>query len=324
MAAIVEASALTHRTQTSAWPDGRPFALFLSHDIDQIHDRELFRILADINHIRRLLLNHERGSLGHAARRVMRALTRPKCAEADFQTILDLEGRHSFRSTWFLLHDHYWARHGSRYSFVCPEIQAICRRLLAAKGELGIHGGYYRFNNPVLYRDSIDAVEQHFGVRPAGIRNHLLRFSVPDTWRAQQQAGLVYDATYAQPRHLGPLENHHFPFYAYDPQPGHPINILEFPITIMDATVFRYHQLSGQAALDAAWSAIAPTIAAGGLVSLLWHNNYFNEPEYRDWQMVYEKLLEKLALRNPWCATGKEINDWWRAQHPFASPVPQR
>ena len=67
------------------------------------------------------------------------------------------------------------------------------------------------------------------------------------------------------------------------------------------------------AALEAAWQAIQPTIAAGGLVSLLWHNNYFNEPEYWDWQMVYEELLARLAALNPWCATGAEINQWWRS-----------
>ena len=59
-----------------------------------------------------------------------------------------------------------------------------------------MHGGCYHFNNAALYRESIEAVERHFGVRPCGIRNHLLRFSGADTWRAQAEAGFAYDATY--------------------------------------------------------------------------------------------------------------------------------
>jgi hypothetical protein len=66
--------------------------------------------------------------------------------------------------------------------------------------------------------------------------------------------------------------------------------------------------------LNAAWASVQNIIQTGGLISLLWHNNYFNEPEYADWQMVYEKLLERLALLSPWCATGTEINSWWRAR----------
>ena len=37
------------------WPGAAEFAAILSHDIDQIHDRELFRWLGDINHLRRHL-----------------------------------------------------------------------------------------------------------------------------------------------------------------------------------------------------------------------------------------------------------------------------
>ncbi len=310
------------------WPHGASFALFLSHDVDQIHDLELFRVLADVNHVRRLLSQGENGNVALAIRRIARSLLRPKPAEQDFKTIIEIESRHGFRSTWFLLHDKYWARQGSRYSFACPEIQRIARMILDAGGELGVHGGYYRLNNAALYRESMDAIEKYFGVRPCGIRNHLLRFSEPETWRAQEAAGFAYDATYGKPDHLGALGGRHFPFFPTDSAvselprrlEGSPdsqpttLNILELPITVMDVTVFRYHKQEGKGALETAWQAIEPTIQAGGLVSLLWHNNYFNEPEYWDWQMVYEELLARLAALQPWCTTGAEINNWWRAQ----------
>jgi hypothetical protein len=166
----------------------------------------------------------------------------------------------------------------------------------------------------------MEAVESHLGVRPCGIRNHLLRFSQPETWRAQEAARFAYDATWGKPNHLGAHGERHFPFFPYDPQEQRTIDILELPITVMDATVFRYHKLTGQAALEGAWQAIQPTVAAGGLVSLLWHNNYFNEPEYWDWQMVYEELLARLAPLKPWCATGAEVNQWWRTQWLSAYP----
>jgi peptidoglycan/xylan/chitin deacetylase (PgdA/CDA1 family) len=290
------------------WPDNRPFALFLSHDIDQIHDRELFRVLADLNHVRRIWMKGEPGSVPLALQRVARALFAPKPAEKDFETILRIEARHGFRSTFFVLHDPYWSRHGPRYRLTCPEIRRIAALVLGAGGEIGLHGGFLRFNQADGYRESREALRDALGVEAVGIRNHLLRFSGANTWSAQEAAGFRYDATFGYADRLGPRENRMLPFFPDNRR------ILELPLTVMDVTLFRNLGLAGDAAVDAAWRAIEPVAQAGGLVSLLWHNNYFNEPEYRDWQWTYEQLLDRLAVLNPWCATGAEIADWWRSR----------
>ena len=296
------------------WPEGRPFALFLSHDVDQIHDREPFRVLADANHIRRRLTSDEPGSMGLAGLRLAGSIFQPKPAQKDFETLLAIEGRHSFRSTFFLRRDKSRARQGRRYSLQCREIQKVGRMILDAGSELGIHGGYYHFNDAKLYRESLEAMESAFGVRPCGIRNHLLHFSYPETWRAQAAAKFAYDATYGLSGELGPRGGWPFPFQTCDANTGEFLNLLELPMTVMDATLFRHLRLGGEAALEKAWQAVAGVIGVGGLVSLLWYNNYFNEPEYWDWQMVYEELLNRLAPLKPWCATGAEINAWWRAK----------
>ncbi|MBE7503828.1 MAG: hypothetical protein HS113_26790 [Verrucomicrobiales bacterium] len=296
------------------WPGAAPFALFLSHDIDQIYDRELFRVVADVNHIRRMLLSGERGSVPLASRRVLRALFRPKRTLWDFETILALEARHGFRSTFFVLHDRYWARQGARFSYDDREIREIGRLALAAGCELGVHGGYYRFNDAALYRQSREAMAEAFGVEAVGIRNHLLRYSFPDTWRAQEAAGFEYDATYGHRSVPGPRSGLAFPFFTYDPQRQEASNLLELPLTVMDTSVFRYLRLGGEEALEFCARLTERLAGHGALITLLWHNNFFNEPEYWDWHMVYERLLERLAALKPWCATGAEINRWWRAR----------
>ena len=292
---------------SSIWPENRPFALFLSHDVDQIHDRELFRVLADLNHVRRIWTQGERGSAGLALRRLARALAAPKPAEKDFGTILEIEARHGFRSTFFVLHDPYWSRHGPRYRLSCPEIRRIADLVRGAGCEIGLHGGVLRFNRADGYRQSREALRDALGADAIGIRNHLLRFSGADTWAAQEAAGFRYDATFGFADRLGPREGRIAPFVPAGR------TILELPLTVMDVTLFRNLGLAGAAALDAAWRAIEPVAQAGGLVTLLWHNNYFNEPEYRDWQWTYEQLLERLAALKPWCAPGAEIERRYRA-----------
>ncbi|MCB9911381.1 MAG: polysaccharide deacetylase family protein [Verrucomicrobiales bacterium] len=296
------------------WPGGRAFALLLSHDIDQIHDREMWRILADVNHVRRMVTQGEPGHVGQAMGRIARAVLAPKPATKDYETILALEAQYGFRSTFFVLHDPYWARQGARFGIEGRAIRAIAERVIEAGCEFTVHGGYYRFNNPSAYLESRETLKRLFGVEAIGIRNHLLRYSYPGTWRAQRDAGFDYDATYGYNCQPGPRSGLALPFFAYDREQEEMLDLLVLPLTVMDTTVFRYLRLREEEALELARSQMERYAACGGLVTLLWHGNYFNEPEYADWQWVYERLLEQLAGMQPWCATGAEINRWWRAR----------
>lgn len=300
------------------WPQNASFALFLSHDLDQIHDREMFRILADVNHMRRVATQGEQGNIRLATTRILRGLLRPRPTGHDVQTMLEIEARHGFRSTFFILDDPYWSRNGPRYRLNSAGLDRIAEMVLASGGELGVHGGYYRFNNPDGYRESRERVGALFGVEVSGIRNHLLRFSYPDTWLAQEAAGYRYDTTFALKNRPGVPEGRFFPFRPVDPVSGRTLALTVLPLTVMDVTLFRNMKLRGADALEAAWKAIEPIIEQGGLVTLLWHNNYFNEPEYAEWQWVYERLLERLAALNPWCATGAEIESWCRSRWEMA------
>lgn len=333
----------------STWPNNAPFALFLSHDVDQIHDREMFHFLATLNHIRRMLSQGEPGNLKLAVKRMARMLFAPKRPEQDFNTILEIEARHDFCSTFFLLHDVCGSKNGPRYRLDDPALKKIVNlirekeprnarnRRKGSGCEIGLHGGVKCFNDVAKYRQCREELEAALGIKVTGIRNHLLKHNGNETWQAQQDAGFAYDATFGHVHAPGNRDNQYFPFYADEdgrpetevrdrrsedcsktihhlPFTTHHSPLLVLPLTVMDGVLFRRMKLSGQAALDAAWQAITPVIEAGGLVSLLWHNNYFNEPEYSDWQWVYEQLLDRLAEKKPWCATGAEITEWWGAR----------
>ncbi len=314
------------KSSNIVWPNAAPFALFLSHDIDQIHDRELFHFLATANHIRRVLTQGEPGNVKLAVKRLARMLFAPKKPIQDFETILTIEAKHGFRSTFYVLHDVTASKNGPRYRLADPALHQIIERIQAANGEIGMHGGVKCLNQIERYQQCRKDLESALSIKVTGIRNHLLRHDGAPTWAAQSTAGFSYDATFGDAHKLGPKDGHMSPFFAPDTDhrppthrltdspttasPTHRLTV--FPLTVMDCTLFRSLKLNGKDALEAAWDAITPVIEQGGLVSLLWHNNYFNEPEYADWQWVYEQLLERLAEQNPWCATGAEIVEWWQ------------
>ena len=295
------------------WPDGRPFALFLSHDLDQVYDRGVYRTLADLNHLRRLLLGRENGRAGACVRRIGRSIFRPKPPAAQVERVREIEARHGWRSTWFFLEGRTAARYGARYEPEDRPIREIARRLLDAGCEIGVHGSYYDFNDPVGYARSASRLQAAFGTRPAGIRNHYLRLDVPRTWVAQASAGYVYDATFAFRDRVGFRDGKREPFTPADPTTGEPLGLVVLPLAVMDTTLFRYMRLDAAAAVQAVERLADEVEEAGGLLSLLWHNNFFDEPEYADWEETYRVVLERLAARRPFCGTGIEIVDAWKA-----------
>lgn len=298
----------------SRWPDGRPFALFLSHDLDQVYDRGVYRTLADLNHLRRLLLGRENGRAGACVRRIGRSIFRPKAPAAQVERVLEIEARYGWRSTWFFLEGRTAARYGARYEPEERPIREIARRLVDSGCEIGVHGSYYDFNDPEGYARSASRLRAAFGTRPVGIRNHYLRLSGEATWKAQRSAGFEYDATFGWNDQLGPREGRMLPFEPEIGPGSEGRRFVVLPLSVMDTTLFRHLGLRGEAALAAAVEVVDRTAQAGGLLTLLWHNNFFDEPEYRDWQEVYEKLLAYVANQEPWCATGAEIADFWRSR----------
>jgi len=297
---------------TPLWPGDAPFALFLSHDVDEVHDRGFYRTLGAVNHLGRVLAGRERGDARACSRRILRAAFSPKDPRRQFERILNIEAAFGWRSTFFFLEGYRWSRYGSRYRLDDPRVRALAAMVLEAGCEIGVHGAYHDFNNPVGYRRSADRIEAVFGVRPIGIRNHFLRFSFPETWKAQADAGFVYDATFGWNDRVGPRDDRWQPFEAHGPENGGGLGLVVLPLTVMDVTLFRRLRLDKAGALACLDDVFARAAAAGGLVTLLWHNNYFDEPEYAEWEEVYAEALRRAAGYRPYCATGAEIAAWWR------------
>ncbi len=291
------------------WPNDAPFALFLSTDIDQIHDREIFRWLGDVNHLRRHWFKGEQGQTWPCIKRILRPIFRPIDPIRQFHSIRSIQSKHGWKSTFYLLEDKKWARLGGRFNWEDAQFKDISQFLLQDDCELGIHGSAYSHMDLDWWKTKCDRFEKLYGMPCAGSRNHYLSLAVPETWSAQNAAGLRYDSTFGYPNRLGAPGSFCFPFKVPNTE------LIELPLTIMDVTLFRYLGLNAEQALETSKNEINKVTAMGGLVSILWHNNFFEEEEYQDWETTYEAILDWAAGQNPWNATGADIAKWWAARN---------
>jgi peptidoglycan/xylan/chitin deacetylase (PgdA/CDA1 family) len=293
------------------WPDARPFAVALTHDVDQVHDRGLYRTLADLNHLRKVLGGAEPGRARACAARVARSLLRPVNGRVAFRRIREIESRHGWTSTFFFLEGHEGRRYGARYSLDDPRVREVAEYLLAEGCEIGVHGGYYDLDDARGYRRSADAVGRAFGVEVQGIRNHYLRWRYPETWRAQVEAGFRYDATFGRAEKPGFRGGVPLPFQPWDDGRERALDLVVLPLTVMDGTLFRTLGLDLPTATGLLAEVLDAAHGAGALVSLLWHNNFFAEEEYAEWEGAYADTLAAVARRGAWCGRADCVADWW-------------
>lgn len=280
--AAVFASIRKPLLQTWFWPDAKPFAVSLSHDVDEVHWSWRRRLLMTVRHPR-----------------AERTTGDPYW---NFDKVLDLERRHGVRSSWYFVADGADPRDPPyRLREVADEI----RRLEAYGQEIGVHGSFLSYRDPAMLKRERDAMAGLLGHPIPGVRQHLINFDGAVTWRAQQHAGFNYDAT------LGLNEASGFRTgmcHPYVP-PGH--TILEIPLIIMDRQLFSQERLTTALAIDNCERLAEKVAMRGGLLTLNWHQHTLDAESFPGWWDVYVHMLEWLTMRGPAFLTGEEVWRWW-------------
>ena len=169
-----------------------------------------------------------------------------------------------------------------------------------------------------------EKLEGILGTKIAGHRNHVLRFRVPDSWIAHEQAGFSYDATLGFADHEGFRGGNAFPFHPYHVGEERSMDLLEIPLALMDVTIHKYRRLRGERAWEAISKVLEETRGVGGLATLLWHNDTFHDPDYPGCGRLYERSLDWLVQSGAWVATCAEVDRWWRARSAVGiEPLPE-
>jgi hypothetical protein len=159
-----------------------------------------------------------------------------------------------------------------------PAVQSQIRRVSERGHEVGFHGGFGTYLDPVRTKEEFEylvAVAQRRGVEQQrwGGRQHYLQWANPLTWRNWDAAGLAYDCSVAYAESIGFRTGTCHEYQAFDVLDGRALNLHEAPFQVMDTTLFGYLRLA-----PADFSAAVLPIAAecrrySGSLGMLWHND---------------------------------------------------
>jgi peptidoglycan/xylan/chitin deacetylase (PgdA/CDA1 family) len=294
----------------SYWPDGKKFAVCLTHDVD-----ELKKTYQWVTRPLRYLI---KGDLQGMTNQAFSFLLKMRGIEPywTFDEIIRINKELSVTSTFFflkesarieLLSPNTWHHSGRCRDLSSPDAIDVIQKIASEGNEIGLHGSYYSYNDPDLLLSEKEELERVSGREIVGIRQHHLNLEIPNTWKHQEEAGLLYDTSLGFKDRAGFRFGTCFPVH---PVSGDsPLKILEIPLAIMDIT------LHGRSDRCEECKRIIDVVERyQGVLTLLWHPPVFNALEYPGDSKIYQDVIELCKQRGAWVTSAGEVARWWKTR----------
>ena len=313
------------------WPEGRRFAVCLTHDVDLVSrestPRQIMRYaragLARTGTTRRQeLLRFARPPI-RVARSLRSGAARVPSTRDTLERSVALETRRGAVASYLFTVPPAGGR--SRYdcayapSDLClfreaPRRVADVMRTLADEGfDIGLHGSYQAGVRPGALAAERAALERATGLEVRTTRQHLLHWDVRWTPGLQVEAGLRVDSSLGFNGNVGFRAGTSLPFRHFDVATRRLLDLLEVPLVVQDAALLGSWGLD----LDIARASnvvrqlFDSAVEVGCAVTLLFHPDRLVHP---DWLTLYEWTLDYAVAQKGWLTSLDGLSTWWRGR----------
>lgn len=160
--------------------------------------------------------------------------------------------------------------------------------------KMGLHASYASSDDPKLVGIESERLASLLHRRTVRNRYHFLRLTLPRSYDALIDNGILHDYTmgYAEEPGFRAGTGSPYPFFDLESDCETPLTI--HPFVAMDSTFNRYKKMSPEAAEEVYCRLVDEVRAVGGTLSLLWHNqNLCEDFGWQGWRGVYERVLAR-------------------------------
>lgn len=325
---LAEAISIAYNLQLQPAPwKNSPFAIFPSHDIDTCNSGWKQDAAFELRN----------GRLSSAAGVTYRSFLRQD-DWFNFDRILQIEAERRTTSTFFFIgtqgtvyqdeeairnalpsddiRQFYHKASGSGrnllnnadYDISSGKMRSVCQSVRKAGSEVGIHGGFTSHIDEALFHQE----KASFNTPPIGNRFHYLYYDINKTPNLLERAGIQYDSTLGFAEVPGFRNGIAHPFYPWNAQQQKPHTFMELPLIAMDTTFRSYLNTPKEEILPIVKKLFSEAERFAGLVSILWHNNYFSDHKFAGWQRIYEEILDEGNIQKAWIASGEQVAEQFK------------
>jgi len=269
----------------SRWPDGKKFAVALTHDSDSISVTK--------EHLQDVKDRFSESDLNQA-------LEGRKNLYWNVERIKEIEGKFGFKSSFYFLTSEY---NLEQYRDVLDELDRD-------GWEIGLHAGFGTHNNEDKMREDISGFKSQLGSQPIGVREHYLQFDYHKTLDLLEENHFVYDSSLGFREHPGFSLGTSMPFNP-PRENWEKRSILELPLIIMDTSLWGYMDLNEDEGMKLIEGYIRNIKNFSGLLTILWHQEAFLMKRGK----IYTEILERLSKEDCFVSSGIAISEWWNGRN---------
>lgn len=281
------------KLERKLWPESS-FAISLSHDIDKINSGWLEGGFSELKKLRlfsfcKLVLNKLSG----------------KDPWNNLSEIISLEEKLTLLSTFFFLTQ----KGNQNADYELDEIASYFPEILDADSEYSLHASLGSCNDPAQLISERKKLESNTN----GNRFHFLKFEPKTFVQNLEKAQFSYDSSLGFAEHVGFRNGFCFPFKPYNITEKRVADFYEIPLMVMDATLNNNSYMGNNPdKLKIVNDVIDEVSKFNGLLTILWHNNYFSRYKYDGWKSMYIDLVSKLSEKNTTFLTCNSITELLR------------
>lgn len=306
------------------WPDGKSFALCLTHDVDEINPHNNLR-----TGLRRAaLLRKTDNKWTVVLKSYLRAILNSAFKQKQINTLtsrtiddwLEVEDQHNFKSTFFIFPDNtirpnqwdctYRLKDKIVFKANTITLTRAISEIDKLGWEIGLHASYHSATDNGILKDEKRQLEQTLNKAVISLRQHYLHYDITTTPGLQSDAGFRVDSTLGFNRAVGFRSGTSFPHWCWDHQNQKLLPILEIPQIIMDTALFHPNSLeyNQDLAINHCKQIMETVRKFGGCLTLNWHHDYINNDLYWD---TYGIILNEAARQGAWGCSAAMLFNWW-------------
>lgn len=276
---------------TGLIPDKFKNQLLVTHDIDFIH--QYFPAPNPIRSFLSLIFKHRRPYYAVKSN-VLAHLHKVGLYKQPlaFSQVIKYAEQFGYRPYIFFI-TYGETRYERNYRISEPEIVELIKKLKGLNFLIGLHPSTVTWKNEEKMMNEVSEFTEATDFKPVHSRQHMLFIDTPQTYRYLEKAGVKQDFSMGYGEANGFRAGTGRPYPVFDFEKGRVLDIIEYPLIIMDNTMFTKQRLSPEKAASQIDSIYTRLKHYGGAFTILWHNTSFSELYGAEWDLIFENMVEQ-------------------------------
>ena len=167
-----------------------------------------------------------------------------------------------------------------------PRLAALINKIESNGHIIGYHPGYNVYKDEMLFKKELNQLQSIVSQKIVSGRQHYLRFSVPDTWRIWDAAGLEWESSMGYSDLPGFRCGTCYPYSVFDCIERKKLKLKEKPLILMDATLVHYLKSADMPSMHLLKEECKKH---GGEWLTIFHNDLVNHPILKDFPSLILK-----------------------------------